>query len=249
MTGVMGRCDPDQTHPRQAVYWEGFSGTGAELGRLEDGYGLGALQFEDAVPGESGERAREGLTRDAGRLGHLLAREGGFEDDAPLGDPSLLGGEIQEHAGHPLRGAVEDEVADEVLQLAGTGGQSSGESDGAFREAAHDLEQVVAEDGVEHAIGEGRGSLALWAAFEGRPQAEHGAVADDAQDLVPGLRTARGTVQLRPSLAHKIDRPGRLTLPVEGGAGPDLQDGGRDRQRLEELLLEALQKLELLQAL
>src|ERR671917_2907697 len=111
-----------------------FSGPGAELCGLEDGYGPRALQLEDALPGEAGEGAGEGFARDAGRLGHLLAREGGFEDDAPLGDASLLGGEVQEHAGYPLGGAVEDEVADEVLQLAGTVGQSSGESDGALGE-------------------------------------------------------------------------------------------------------------------
>src|ERR687896_1545720 len=123
--------DPDQKRGTGAGYCEGFSGTGAELGWPEDGYGL-AVEVEDALPGEAGEGAREGLARDASRLGHLLAREGGLEDDPPLGDPSLLGGEVQEHAGHPLGGAVEDEIPDEVLQLAGPGSQASREAHGAL---------------------------------------------------------------------------------------------------------------------
>src|SRR5215210_8373442 len=235
--------------PQRALCWERFSGTGAELGWLEDGYGPRALQLEDAVPGEAGEGARECLARDACRLGHLLAREGGLEDDAALGDPSLLGGEVEEHARHPLGRAVEDEVAHQVLQLAGPGGQGTGEAEGAFGEAVHDLEQVVAEDGVEHAVGEGRGPLALGPTFESRPEAEHRAVADDAEDLVSRLRSARGAVELRASLAHEVDGAGWLALPVEVGAGPDLHHCGRDRQRVEEALLEPLQELELPQAL
>src|SRR3712207_8803042 len=106
MTGVMATCDPDQ----KLVGGAGpLSATGAELGRVEDGYGL-AVEVEDAIAGEAGEGAREGLARDARGLGHLLAREGWLEDDAPLGDPSLLGGEVEEHADHPLGGAAEDEV-------------------------------------------------------------------------------------------------------------------------------------------
>src|SRR5918994_6906544 len=175
MTGVMRRCDPDQTRRKRVVYWETFSGTGAQLGGFEDGYGL-AFQVEDSLPGEAGEGARESLARDAGRLGHLLAREGGLEDDPPLGDPSLLGGEVEEHTGYPLGGAVEDEVTHQVFELAGPGRQGSGETEGALRKPVHDLEQVVAEDGVEHAVGEGRGTLTLGPAFERRPQAEHGAV-------------------------------------------------------------------------
>src|SRR5215210_4673679 len=151
--------------PQRALCWERFSGTGAEFGWLEDSYGPRALQLEDAVPGEAGEGARESLARDAGRLGHLLAREGGLEDDTPLGDPPLLRGEVEEHARHPLRRAAEDEVADQVLQLAVSGRQSAGEAEGGLGEAAHDLDQVVAEDGVEHAVGEGRRPLALGAAF------------------------------------------------------------------------------------
>src|SRR5215207_9222791 len=159
MTTVIRICDPGQMRSKRALCWERFSGTGAELGGLEYGYGPGALQLEDVLPGEAGEGAREGLARDAGRLGHLLARERGLEDDAPLGDPPLLGGEVEEHARHPLGGAVEDEVAHQVLQLAVPGRQSSSESKGALREAVHDLEQIVAEDGVEHAVGEGRRPL------------------------------------------------------------------------------------------
>src|SRR5918993_829241 len=102
MTEVMGMCDPGQTRSKRALCWEMFSGTGAELGGHQYSYSPGALQLEDAVPGEAGEGAREGLARDAGRLGHLLAREGRLEDDAPLGDPSLLGGEVEEHTGYPL---------------------------------------------------------------------------------------------------------------------------------------------------
>src|SRR5918997_4519690 len=149
MIRVMGACDPDQSVASGRV----LSGTGAELGGLEDGYGL-AVEVEDTIPGEAGEGAREGLARDASRLGHLLAREGGLEDDPPLGDPSLLGGEVEEHTGHPLGGAVEDEIPDEVLQLAGPGSQGSCEADGALGEATHDLQEILAEDGVEHAVGE-----------------------------------------------------------------------------------------------
>src|ERR671910_3722326 len=143
MIRVMGACDPDQSVASGRV----LSGTGAELGGLEDGYGL-AVEVEDALPDEAGAGAREGFARDAGPLGHLLAREGGLEDDTPLGDPTLLGGEVEKHARHSLRGAVEDEVAHQILQLAGPGSQGSGEPECGFWEAGHHLEQVVAKDGV-----------------------------------------------------------------------------------------------------
>src|SRR5215207_897234 len=207
MTTVIRICDPGQMRSKRALCWERFSGTGAELGGLEYGYGPGALQLEDVLPGEAGEGAREGLARDAGRLGHLLAREGRLEDDAPLGDPPLLCGEVEEHAGYPLGRTVEDEVADQVLRLAGPGRQSAGEAEGGLGEAAHDLDQVVAEDGVEHAVGEGRSPLALGPAFERRPEAEHGAVADYSKDLISRLRAARGAVELGASLAHEVDDP------------------------------------------
>src|SRR5829696_5342774 len=249
MTAVIRICDPDQTRRKLALCWEGFSGTGAQFGWLEDGYGPGALQLEDALPGEAGECAREGFARDAGRLGHLLAREGGLEDDAPLGNSTLLGGEVEEHARHPLGGAVEDEVTHQILQLPGPGSQGSGEPEGGFREAGHDLEQVVAEDGVEHAVGEGRGSPILGPAFERRPQAEHGAVADHAEDLVSRLRATRGAVEFRPPLAHEVDGARGLALAVEFGAGPDLHHRSRERECLEEFLVEPLQELELPQAL
>src|SRR5215203_5408497 len=237
MTAVIGKCDPGQTRSKPELYWEGFSGSSAELGGLEYGYSPGALQLEDAVPGEAREGAREGLARDAGSLGHLLAREGWLEDDAPLGDPPLLRGEVEEHARHPLGRAVEDEVADQVLQLAVPGRQSAGEAEGGLGEAAHDLDQVVAEDGVEHAVGEGCSPLALGPAFERRPEAEHGAVADYSKDLISRLRAARGAVELCASLTHEVDGPRGLALPVEVGAGSDLHGRSRDRQRLEELLV------------
>src|SRR5215212_1732494 len=249
MTAIIGTCDPGQTCRERTLCWERVSGTGAELGGFEDGYGPRALQLENTVPGEAGEGAREGLARDACRFGHLLTRKGGLEDDAALGDPSLLGGEVEEHARHPLGRAVEDEVAHQVLQLTVPGGQGTGEPEGALREAVHELQQVVAEDGVEHAVSEGSGPLALGPAFEGRAQAEDGAVADHPQDLVSRLRAARGAVELRASLAHEVDDARGLALPVEVGAGPDLHHRGGDRQRLEELLLEPLQELELSQAL
>src|SRR5918994_1455026 len=241
MTAIIGMCDPGQTRFEWALCWEWFSGAGAELGGLEDGYGPGALQLEDALPGEAGEGAREGFARDTGSLGHLLAREGGLEDDTPLGDPTLLGGEVEKHARHSLGGAVEDEVAHQILQLAGPGSQGSSEPEGGFREAGHHLEQVVAEDGVEHAVGEGRGSPILGPAFKRRPQAEQGAVADHAEDLVSHLRAARGAVEFRPPLAYEVDGARRLALAVEVSTGPDLHHCRRERQRLEELLVEPLQ--------
>src|SRR5215207_782620 len=249
MTTVIRICDPGQMRSKRALCWERFSGTGAELGGLEYGYSPGALQLEDAVTGEAGEGAREGLARDAGCFGHLLPREGGLEDDAPLGDPPLLCGEVEEHARHPLGRAVEDEVANQVFQRVVPGRQSAGEAKGALGEAAHDLDQVVAEDGVEYAVGEGRRPLALGPAFERRPEAEHGAVADHPQDLVSRLRAARGAVELCASLTHEVDGPRGLALPVEVGAGSDLHGRSRDRQRLEELLVQPLQELELPQAL
>src|SRR5919112_28002 len=115
MTAVIRGRDPDQKPRKSAGYWEGFSGTGAELGGAGGGYGL-SVGGPDVLPG-----AGEGLARDAGGLGHLLAGERGLEDDAPLRDAAFFGGEVQEHAGHPLGGAAEDEVADEVFELAGAG--------------------------------------------------------------------------------------------------------------------------------
>src|SRR5918997_316369 len=56
-------------------------------------------------------------------------------------------------------------------------------------------------------------------------------------------------MQLHPSFAHEVDSPRRLALPIEGGACPYLQHRRRDRQRLEEFLVEPLQELEFLQAL
>src|SRR5918993_1080898 len=249
MTAVIGICGPGQTQRKRALCWEGFSGTGAQFGRLEDGYGPGALQLKDALPGETGEGAREGFARDAGRLGHLLAREGGLEDDTPLGDPTLLGGEVAKHARHSLGGAVEDEGAHQILQLAGPGSQGSSEPKGGFRETGHHLEQVVAEDSVEHAVGEGRGSPILGPAFERCPQTEHGAVADHAEDLVSRLRATRGAVEFRPPLAHEVDGARGLSPAVEVGAGPDLHHRSRERECLEELLVEPLQELELPQTL
>src|SRR4028119_973974 len=243
MTGVIAGCDLDQIARKSRGYWEGFSGTGAELGGLEDGYGL-AVEVQDVLLGEAGEGAGEGLARDAGGLRHLLAGERGLEDHAPLGHAPLLGGEVQEHAGYSLRGAAEDQVADEVLELAGAGGENAVQADGAPGEAAHNVEEVVAEHGVEHAVGKRRGALALRAALEGgaeahdragaddaeaaagrarRPargggaDAHDRAVADDAEDLVARLRTARGAVELRPPLAHEVHGPGRVALPVERG--------------------------------
>src|SRR4028119_2234804 len=123
MTRVIAARDLDQITRKSTGYWEGFSGTGAELGGLEDGYSL-AVEVQDVLLGEAGEGAGESLPRDAGGLRHLLAGERGLEDHAPLGHAPLLGGEVQEHPGHPLRGAAEDQVADEVLQPAGAGGEA-----------------------------------------------------------------------------------------------------------------------------
>src|SRR5215213_11494826 len=114
---------------------EPFSSTGAELGGHEYGYGL-AAEVENALFGEPGEGAGEGLARDARRLGHLLPAERRCEDDAPLGYAALLCGEVQEHPRHPLRCAAEDQVADEVLQLAGPRRQRPGEPYGPVGEAA-----------------------------------------------------------------------------------------------------------------
>src|SRR4028118_1824435 len=94
MTGVIVGCDLDQITRISAGYWEGFSGTGAELGGLEDGYGL-AVKVQDILLGEAGEGAGKRLARDASGLRHLLAGERGLEDHAPLGYASLLGGEVQ----------------------------------------------------------------------------------------------------------------------------------------------------------
>src|SRR4028119_1522483 len=112
MTGVIAGRDLDQITRKSAGYWEGFSGTGAELGRLEDGYGL-AVEVQDVLLGEAGECSGEGLARDAGGLRHLLAGERGLEDHAPLGHAALLGGEVQEHPGHPPPGAAADQAPDE----------------------------------------------------------------------------------------------------------------------------------------
>src|SRR5918998_5141928 len=248
MTAVIRGRDPDQKPRKSAGYWGGFSGTGAELGGLGDGYGL-CVEGQDVLLGEAGEGAGEGLARDAGGLGHLLAGERGLEDDAPLRDAAFFGGEVQEHAGHPLGGAAEDEVADEVFELAGAGGEDPVQADGPLREAAHHVEEVVAEDGVEHAVGERRGALALRAAFEGGAEAQYRAVADDAEDLVARLRPGGRAVELRPPLAHEVHGPGGLALPVERRPGPELEHLGRDRERLEEPLFEPLQKLELLEPL
>src|SRR5215210_7071988 len=115
MTRVMVACDSDQIY---CSCCERFSGTVAKLGGFEYGYGL-AAEIQDALLGEPAQGAREGFAGNAGRLGHLLARERGPEDDAPLGHPTLFGGEVQEHAGYSLRRAVENGVADPVLELAG----------------------------------------------------------------------------------------------------------------------------------
>src|SRR4028119_2496484 len=123
MTRVIAGCDLDQITRKSASYWEGFSGTGAKLGGLGDGYGL-AVEVQDVLLGEAGEGAGEGLARDAGGLRHLLAGERGLEDHAPLGHAALLGGEVQEHPGYPLRGAAEDQVADEGAPPAGAGGEA-----------------------------------------------------------------------------------------------------------------------------
>jgi hypothetical protein len=48
-------------------------------------------------------------------------------------------------------------------------------------------------------------------------------------------------------LSHEVHGPRGLALPVEGGASPELQHLGRDRQVLEERLLEPLEELELLE--
>jgi hypothetical protein len=95
---------------------------------------------------------------------------------------------------------VEDEVADEVLELAGPGGECPGETQGGFGIRGHQVYEIVAEDGVEHAIGEGGRPLALGFAFEGRSEAEDGAVADDAQDLVAGLLSGRRSGRASPFL-------------------------------------------------
>src|SRR5215210_120792 len=246
MIAVIRACDLDQTPSGNRACCERFSATGAEFGGPEDGNGL-AAEVEDALFGEPREGAGEGLARDAGGLGHLLPAQGGLEDDAAFGDPALFGGEVQEHAGDPLRGAAEDEVADEVLELAGPRGQGPGEADGAVGEAAHDLEEVIAEDSVEHAVGEGRSALALGPAFEGGAQAKHGAVANHAQDLIPRLRSARGTVELNASLADEVHGPGWLALPVQGCTGAELEHLGGYRDVLEEPLFEPFEKLELLE--
>src|SRR4028119_1552743 len=91
MTGVIAGCDLDQIARKSAGYWEGFSGTGAELGGLEDGYGL-AVEGQDVLLGEAREGAGEGLARDAGGLRHLLAGERGLEGPAPPGHAPPLGG-------------------------------------------------------------------------------------------------------------------------------------------------------------
>src|SRR5215213_9736588 len=244
MIGVMRAFDRGHTCVVNRLCCERFSATGAEFGGPEDGYGL-ATEVEDALFGEPREGAGEGLARDTGGLGHLLPAQGRLEDHAAFGDPAFFRSEVEEHAGDPLRGAAEDEVADQVFQLAGSRGQGPRDSNGALGETAHDLEQVVAEDGVEHAVGQGRRALALGPAFQSRAEAEHRAVAHDAQDLVPRLRTARGTVELYPPLAYEVHGPRGLALPVKGGAGPELQHLGRDRQVLEEPFLEPLEKLEL----
>src|SRR5215203_52153 len=246
MIGIMRAFDRDHKPVVNRPCCKRFSATGAEFGGPEDGYGL-AAEVEYALLGESREGAGEGLARDAGSLGHLLPTQGRFEDHAAFGDAALLRSEVEEHAGDPLRGAAEDEVADQVFQLAGSRGQRPRDSDGAVGETAHDLEQVVTEDGVEHAVGQGRCALALGPAFQGCAEAEHRAVAHDAKDLVPRLRTARGTVEFYPPLAHEVHGPRGLALLVKGGAGPELQHLGRDRQVLEEPLLEPLEKLELLE--
>src|SRR4028119_1521354 len=246
MTGVIAGCDLDQIARKSGGYWEGFSGTGAELGGLENGYGL-AVEVQDVLLGEAGEGAGEGLARDAGGLCHLLAGERGLEDHAPLGYASLLGSEVQEHAGYSLRGAAEDQVADEVLELSGAGGENAVQADGAPGEAAHHVEEVVPEHGVEHAVGKRRGALALRAAFEGGAEAQDGAVADDAEDLVARLRTAGGAVEFRPPLAHEVHGPGRFALPVERAPRPELEHLRRDRERLKESLFEPLEELGLLE--
>src|SRR5215212_1587097 len=246
MIRVMRACDLGQTAVVNPPCCDRFSATSAEFGRPEDSYGLTA-EVEDVLFGEPRESAGEGLARDAGSLGHLLPAERRLEDDAAFGDAALLRGEVQEHTGNPLWGAAEDEVANEVFQLAGPRGKRPGEADGAVREAAHDLEQVVAEDGVEDAVGKGRCALTLGPAFQGGAEAEHGPVAHDAQDLIPRLRTARGTVELHSPLAHEVHGPRRLALPVKGGARPELEHLGRDREVLKKSLLEPLEELELLE--
>src|SRR5687767_13357049 len=153
MTGIIRVCDLGQTVVETRPCCERFSGTGAEFGGPEDGYGL-AAEVEDALFREPREGARESLARDPRGLGHLLPAQRRLEDDAPFCDATLLRGEVEEHAGDPLRGATEDEIAYEVLQLASPRSQGPGEANGAVWGAAHDLEEVVAEDGVEHAVGE-----------------------------------------------------------------------------------------------
>src|SRR5919107_5071272 len=246
MIGIMQAFDRDHTPPINRLCCERFSATGAEFGGPEDGYGL-AAEVEYALFGEPREGAGEGLARDARGLGHLLPAQGGLEDHAAFGDPALFRGEVEEHTGDPLRGATEDEVAYEVFQLAGSRGQGARDANGAVRKAAHDLEEVVAEDGVEHAVGQGRRALALRLALQGRAEAQHRTVAYHAQDLVPRLRAAGGTVELDAPLAHEVHGPRRLTLPVEGGAGPELQHLSRDCQVLEKALFEPFEKLELLE--
>src|SRR5918993_2961828 len=247
MTGIMRACDLGQTAVGTRPCCERFSATGAEFGGPEDGYGLAAYQVEDAFFGEPREGAGESLARDTGGLGHLLPAQGRLEDDAAFGNPALLRGEVEEHSRDPLWGAAEDEVADEVFKFAGPRGQDPGEPDGAVGEAAHGLEEVVAEDGVEHAVREGRSALALGTAFQGGAEAEHGPVADHAEDLIPHLRTAGSTVELDPPLAHEVHGPRRLTLPVQSRARTELKHLGRDREVLEKPLLQSLEKLELLE--
>src|SRR3712207_9433325 len=92
MTAVIETRDPGQARSRSALCWEGFSGTGAQLGGLEDGYGPGALQLKDALPGEAGEGGRGGFAADGGRLGPLLAREGGLKEDRSEGGRGGEGG-------------------------------------------------------------------------------------------------------------------------------------------------------------
>src|SRR5215212_1248164 len=246
MIGIMRALDRDHKPVVNRPCCKRFSATGAEFGGPEDSYGL-ASEVEYALLGEPREGAGKGLARDAGGLGHLLPAQGRFEDHAAFGDAALLCSEVEEHTGNPLRSAAEDEVADQVFQFAGSRGQGPRDADGAVGETAHDLEQVAAEDGVEHAVGQGCRDLALGPAFQGRGEAEHRAVAHDAQDLVSRLRTARGTVELYPPLAHEVHGSRGLALPVKGGAGPELQHLSRDRQILEEPLLEPLEKLELLE--
>src|SRR4028118_739580 len=53
MTRVIAARDLDQITRKSAGYWEGFSGTGAKLGRLEDGYSLG-VEGQDVLRGGAG---------------------------------------------------------------------------------------------------------------------------------------------------------------------------------------------------